>query len=117
MSDLVSSHPPPRLFCDICDIFDAHDTDDCPIQEQDDDGPPPTQYHESRHTDRAYCDTCEGEPGRVFSFSRRTTTESQIEAVNYYRNGNSLKIYLAEASAGRLASVFDVRPTEREREK
>ncbi|KAI8497802.1 Serine/threonine-protein kinase haspin [Branchiostoma belcheri] len=24
--------PPPRLFCDICDVFDEHDTDDCPKQ-------------------------------------------------------------------------------------
>ena len=23
---------PPRLFCDICDVFDQHDTDDCPLQ-------------------------------------------------------------------------------------
>lgn len=61
LSDLTPSRPPPRLFCDICDIFDAHDTDDCPIQEQDDEGPPPTHYHEDRHTDRPYCDTCEGD--------------------------------------------------------
>ena len=24
--------PAPRLFCDICDMFDQHDTDDCPQQ-------------------------------------------------------------------------------------
>lgn len=23
---------PPRLFCDICDEFDLHDTEDCPTQ-------------------------------------------------------------------------------------
>ncbi|XP_067932017.1 CAP-Gly domain-containing linker protein 1-like [Watersipora subatra] len=51
--------PPPRLFCDICDVFDAHDTDDCPIQAQDDDGPAPSYHHEERGTNRAYCDACE----------------------------------------------------------
>lgn len=55
-----STKPPPRLFCDICDIFDAHDTDDCPIQSQDDDGPAPSQHHVERGSSRAYCDTCEG---------------------------------------------------------
>lgn len=24
--------PAPRLFCDICDEFDKHDTEDCPVQ-------------------------------------------------------------------------------------
>lgn len=51
---------PPRVFCDICDIFDAHDTDDCPIQAQDSDGPPPSHHHVERSSSRPYCDTCEG---------------------------------------------------------
>lgn len=49
-----------RLFCDICDMFDQHDTDDCPTQSSgalDDQG---TQYHGNRNEDRAYCDICEG---------------------------------------------------------
>lgn len=48
-----------RLFCDICDIFDAHDTDDCPTQSSgllDDQG---TQYHGNRNEERPYCDICE----------------------------------------------------------
>lgn len=67
--------PAPRLFCDICDVFDQHDTEDCPVQSSesspmhtaagslnksinngDSDGtkkrvlPPP----------RKYCEVCEG---------------------------------------------------------
>ena len=48
-----------RLFCDICDIFDAHDTDDCPTQSSgllDNQG---TQYHGNRNEERPYCDICE----------------------------------------------------------
>lgn len=48
-----------RLFCDICDVFDQHDTDDCPTQSSgalDDQG---TQYHGNRNEDRPYCDICE----------------------------------------------------------
>lgn len=54
------ARPPPRLFCDICDIFDAHDTDDCPIQAMDEEDVAPSQHHYSRSESRTYCDTCEG---------------------------------------------------------
>ncbi|XP_056001913.1 CAP-Gly domain-containing linker protein 1-like isoform X25 [Ostrea edulis] len=52
---------PPRLFCDICDLFDQHDTDDCPLQamDYDEDTPSPTQYHGDRKASRPYCDICE----------------------------------------------------------
>jgi len=51
---------PPRLFCDICDEFDLHDTEDCPTQAT-------PVVDESSHTrkkgkrgvERPYCDTCE----------------------------------------------------------
>lgn len=72
----VRRKPAPRLFCDICDEFDKHDTEDCPVQSSEsspmhtttgianptkngdvnDDGtkkrvlPPP----------RKYCEVCEG---------------------------------------------------------
>ena len=52
--------PPPRLFCDICDEFDLHDTDDCPLQAQSD-SPPQTMYHGRRGNERPYCDKCESE--------------------------------------------------------
>ena len=54
--------PPPRLFCDICDIFDEHDTDDCPLQAASD-SPPHSMHHGKRApggSDRPYCDNCEG---------------------------------------------------------
>uniref|UniRef100_A0ABD2WJ57 CAP-Gly domain-containing protein n=1 Tax=Trichogramma kaykai TaxID=54128 RepID=A0ABD2WJ57_9HYME len=52
--------PPPRVFCDICDEFDLHDTDDCPKQAQD----PDEQVHNPSKTkkvlaQRPYCETCE----------------------------------------------------------
>merc|ERR1719410_3050220 len=50
---------PPRMFCDICDQFDLHETEDCPTQT--------TPLEEQNHTRkggqrgvvRAYCETCE----------------------------------------------------------
>ncbi|XP_073981613.1 cytoplasmic linker protein 190 isoform X2 [Rhodnius prolixus] len=50
----------PRLFCDICDIFDAHETEDCPQQGNDDEQMPPPKSHEHRkQIIRPYCDICE----------------------------------------------------------
>ncbi|MED6240947.1 hypothetical protein ATANTOWER_016432 [Ataeniobius toweri] len=51
--------PPPRKFCDICDCFDLHETEDCPLQEQIPDSPQHTTYHGSKSEERPYCDTCE----------------------------------------------------------
>ncbi|KAG1711215.1 CAP-Gly domain-containing linker protein 1 [Nymphon striatum] len=48
----------PRLFCDICDVFDLHDTDDCPKQAMSD-SPPPTKHHGERNQQRPYCEVCE----------------------------------------------------------
>nr|XP_022340705.1 CAP-Gly domain-containing linker protein 1-like isoform X24 [Crassostrea virginica] len=61
-SEAPKSRAPPRLFCDICDVFDKHDTDDCPLQAmdyEDDDAPSPTHYHGDRKASRPYCDICE----------------------------------------------------------
>ncbi|XP_056137767.1 CAP-Gly domain-containing linker protein 1 isoform X2 [Lampris incognitus] len=55
----VKKKPPPRLFCDICDCFDLHDTEDCPTQMQMPDSPPHTTYHGSKDEERPYCDICE----------------------------------------------------------
>ncbi|XP_048045644.1 CAP-Gly domain-containing linker protein 1 isoform X3 [Megalobrama amblycephala] len=55
----IKKKPPPRLFCDICDCFDLHDTEDCPTQEQMLDSPPHTTYHGSPNDERPYCDICE----------------------------------------------------------
>ncbi|XP_052074550.1 CAP-Gly domain-containing linker protein 1-like isoform X5 [Mytilus californianus] len=56
-----SKKPPPRLFCDICDVFDKHDTEDCPCQamDYDDDTPSPSHHHGDRKQLRPYCDICE----------------------------------------------------------
>ena len=29
---VATAKPAPRLYCDICDIFDSHETEDCPKQ-------------------------------------------------------------------------------------
>jgi len=47
------------MFCDICDMFDQHETEDCPQQEMSD-SPPPSQHHGDRNAVRPYCDICEG---------------------------------------------------------
>lgn len=55
--------PAPRLFCDICDEFDLHDTEDCPQQSS----MPPDQnefethskYNLAKSSNRDYCDLCE----------------------------------------------------------
>lgn len=56
----------PRLYCDICDCFDAHDTEDCPKQASSD-SPPPSQHHGERGSTRPYCDTCEGKVKLIFN--------------------------------------------------
>uniref|UniRef100_A0A8C9YJW0 CAP-Gly domain containing linker protein 1 n=1 Tax=Sander lucioperca TaxID=283035 RepID=A0A8C9YJW0_SANLU len=55
----VKKKAPPRLFCDICDCFDLHDTEDCPTQMQMPDSPPHTTYHGNKGEERSYCDICE----------------------------------------------------------
>ncbi|KAB0400267.1 hypothetical protein E2I00_018277, partial [Balaenoptera physalus] len=49
----------PRLFCDICDCFDLHDTEDCPTQAQMSEDPPHSTHHGSRSEERPYCEICE----------------------------------------------------------
>ncbi|XP_061404076.1 CAP-Gly domain-containing linker protein 1-like [Lethenteron reissneri] len=49
----------PRLFCDICDCFDLHDTEDCPTQAQPEEEPPHSAHHGERHATRPYCGICE----------------------------------------------------------
>jgi len=51
----------PRLFCDICDMFDLHDTDDCPVQASSSSPmPAPVDHQPSHLSTRPYCDICEG---------------------------------------------------------
>lgn len=59
---LVKKKPAPRLYCDICEEFDAHDTEDCPLQCSDVDLPAPDKKKERKlPPPRKYCDICEGE--------------------------------------------------------
>uniref|UniRef100_A0A3P8ZD16 CAP-Gly domain-containing protein n=1 Tax=Esox lucius TaxID=8010 RepID=A0A3P8ZD16_ESOLU len=55
----VSSKAPPRLFCDICDCFDLHDTEDCPTQAQSPDSVPHSSFKGKPADQRPYCDICE----------------------------------------------------------
>jgi len=51
------------MFCDICDMFDLHETEDCPRQAMD--SPPPPQHNrrvgKKQTEERPYCEICEGE--------------------------------------------------------
>ena len=57
----------PRLFCDICDEFDLHDTDDCPRQATEAPSPPSTPRiaRAPAPPPRSYCENCEG---KLFPF-------------------------------------------------
>ncbi|XP_059141289.1 CAP-Gly domain-containing linker protein 1-like isoform X2 [Physella acuta] len=52
------SRAPPRLFCDICDVFDLHETEDCPKQAMSH-SPEPTRHHGDPKSPRPYCEICE----------------------------------------------------------
>ncbi|XP_014900042.1 CAP-Gly domain-containing linker protein 1 isoform X1 [Poecilia latipinna] len=62
----------PRLFCDICDCFDLHDTEDCPTQAQSPDSIPHTTYHGNPSEERPYCDICE-----VFGHNTESCNDDQ----------------------------------------
>jgi len=50
----------PRLFCDICDQFDVHDTEDCPTQAMiQPEMANHTKHGAKRGVEREYCETCE----------------------------------------------------------
>ncbi|XP_011253099.1 restin homolog isoform X4 [Camponotus floridanus] len=51
----------PRMFCDICDRFDLHETEDCPRQAQDfsDRVPEKVPKSKKQSVERPYCENCE----------------------------------------------------------
>lgn len=55
---------PPRVYCDICEVFDQHETEDCPQQCSEE--LPAAHVNEKekkekkKPPERPYCDTCEG---------------------------------------------------------
>nr|XP_036225503.1 restin homolog isoform X3 [Bactrocera oleae] len=63
---IAKRKPAPRVFCDICDEFDKHETEDCPLQASDvrDYSPPPLTEETGKKIrklpePRKYCETCE----------------------------------------------------------
>ncbi|XP_018057396.1 PREDICTED: restin homolog isoform X2 [Atta colombica] len=51
----------PRMFCDICDQFDLHETEDCPRQAQDfmESTERTVKTPKKQSVERPYCETCE----------------------------------------------------------
>ncbi|KYN41323.1 CAP-Gly domain-containing linker protein 1, partial [Trachymyrmex septentrionalis] len=51
----------PRMFCDICDQFDLHETEDCPRQAQDfmESAERTVKTPKKQSVERPYCETCE----------------------------------------------------------
>lgn len=49
------------MYCDICEKFDLHETEDCPTQAmEEEEEQTHTHTHAKRHVERPYCDNCEG---------------------------------------------------------
>lgn len=64
---ITKRKPAPRLFCDICDEFDKHETEDCPLQEDDVRSSPIPRAESNNNRKerklpepRKYCESCEG---------------------------------------------------------
>ncbi|XP_072400247.1 uncharacterized protein CLIP-190 isoform X3 [Diabrotica undecimpunctata] len=70
---LDSKQVPPRMYCDICEEFDLHETEDCPTQGDDEElvnnSSPGTKQ---KPPQRDYCDVCE-----VFGHATEDCTEDQ----------------------------------------
>lgn len=62
MDFFTKKKPAPRLYCDICEEFDIHDTEDCPLQSSEADMPAPIRDKKDRKLppQRKYCDHCGG---------------------------------------------------------
>jgi CAP-Gly domain-containing linker protein 1 len=56
-----------RLYCDICEKFDVHDTEDCPTQSSE--TPPQAHREKQPAADRPYCDSCESKISIVYNNS------------------------------------------------
>ncbi|KAF5279167.1 hypothetical protein FQR65_LT03413 [Abscondita terminalis] len=53
---------PPRVYCDICELFDDHETEDCPLQASGIDGigsPSYSRRPRGTESNRSYCEICE----------------------------------------------------------
>lgn len=64
LSFLDKKKPAPRVYCDICEVFDAHETEDCPTQCSEMNLDAPAKRDEEKKKNRKpvvrkYCDNCE----------------------------------------------------------
>ncbi|KAK4875245.1 hypothetical protein RN001_011667 [Aquatica leii] len=51
---------PPRIYCDICELFDDHETEDCPLQATGIDVPSTySRRTRAAPSNRSYCEICE----------------------------------------------------------
>lgn len=48
---------PPRVYCDICEEFDLHETEECPQQTNED--MPSRELRGEKPPERPYCEICE----------------------------------------------------------
>ncbi|VDN06128.1 unnamed protein product, partial [Thelazia callipaeda] len=71
---------PPRLYCDMCEVFDLHDTTDCPEQALD---IMKNGIHENVHkvrpSPRAYCEECEEFGHDIECCQKRQTEKSEAK--------------------------------------
>lgn len=78
----------PRLFCDICDEFDLHDTDDCPQQysslaESKIEDEAHTKYNAvTSSANRDYCDLCESFGHKESECQMQSHAEARNKAVS-----------------------------------
>ncbi|XP_011345074.2 restin homolog isoform X3 [Ooceraea biroi] len=66
----------PRMFCDICDQFDLHETEDCPRQAQDftESGEKPMKPKSKKQpVERPYCENCE-----IFGHDTRDCDDAEM---------------------------------------
>lgn len=55
-----AKQPAPRMYCDICEEFDLHETEDCPTQASDDVVVEKPEGSKVKPPPRPYCDFCGG---------------------------------------------------------
>lgn len=68
-STLEKRNKAPRMFCDICDQFDLHETEDCPRQAQDFSEPEKIIKSPKKPSlERPYCENCESKNIILFNF-------------------------------------------------
>lgn len=64
---MVKKKVAPRSYCDICEEFDSHETEDCPTQCSEVDLPPRRSKNSKERKlppPRDFCDNCDGELGK-----------------------------------------------------